>query len=141
MSTTIDTSPASAPARPEAVARPGKSDQAIGHQAKRAIADAGAVADLPKNIQGQVASTLARGLSLDSILSLQPAQPGPTSEPPTDSPADDAVVSDTDGIADASPADSTVSDNSVSDSIASDTLLSHDATALELLSDADEPAA
>ena len=50
---------------------PGKSGDAVGHRAKMAISGAGEASDLPKNIQGKVASALARGLSIEALLSIQ----------------------------------------------------------------------
>ena len=61
---------AKAPASPEESA-PGKSGDSVGHRAKMAISQAGESADLPKNIQGKVASALARGLSIEALLSIQ----------------------------------------------------------------------
>lgn len=48
-----------------------KSQEAIGHLAKAAILDAAGDSEMPKNVQGKVASALARGLELDTILNLQ----------------------------------------------------------------------
>jgi hypothetical protein len=65
---------APAKAKPEPTAAegaPGKSNNAIGQQAKAAISQAGDTAALPKNIQGKVASALARGLSIEALLSIQ----------------------------------------------------------------------
>ena len=81
---------APAKAKPEPTAAegaPGKSNNAIGQQAKTLISQAGDPAALPKNIQGKVASALARGLSIEALLSIQdsaeitetpqPQEPGP----------------------------------------------------------------
>ena len=51
------------------VSKPGA--HGIGRQAKAAISAVADGRELPKNIQGKVASTLARGLPLETIVSLQ----------------------------------------------------------------------
>lgn len=58
---------------------PGKSSQSVGHMAKAAIAESG-LADLPNNIQGQVASLIARGLDYSSLLA--PPAPPPSDDEP-----------------------------------------------------------
>jgi hypothetical protein len=58
---------------------PGKSSQNVGHMAKAAIAESG-LADLPNNIQGQVASFIARGLDYSSLLA--PPPPPPSDDEP-----------------------------------------------------------
>ena len=51
--------------------RPGKSGDAVGQRAMMDIAKATLGETGPRNIQGEVASALARSLSIDSILALQ----------------------------------------------------------------------
>ena len=124
--TSIDTSTAVrgnqaiAPTTANEAQGPGKSAEAVGHRAKAAIAAASEGQTLPANIQGKVASALARGLPLDSILALQP-------------PADDGdtVVDDATLQPDAGT-DVTATPDDTSTETA-------DATALELLEDADQP--
>jgi len=99
--------PVSSPSTQEA----GKPSQhAVGQQAKVAISQAVQGEELPKNIQGKVASALARGLSLDTIINLQePTEPVVGADPTTDVPvepvADDVVAEDPvieDSVVDAS---------------------------------------
>jgi len=49
----------------------GKSKEAFGQVAKVKIMESVGELDIPKNVQGKVTSTLARGLELDAILNLQ----------------------------------------------------------------------
>ena len=102
-----------------AAARPGKSGQSVGHQAKAAVAAAASDGvDLPRNAQGMAASAIARGIDPASVFAALVAPeptpptgdgavdepPVPTGEPdgavtdPTETPADDPVVA-TDGDA------------------------------------------
>lgn len=55
----------------EPAAKPGKSAASVGHMAKAKIAEAASEQAMPANIQGKVASALARGLPVDSLLALQ----------------------------------------------------------------------
>ena len=82
--------PLSSPA--QAGAGPGKSGQSVGHRAKAAIAEATRL-DFSPNIQGKIASMMARHINVTAVLS--PGEPPP---PPIaantveDVPADDAVA-------------------------------------------------
>ena len=85
---------ASLPATPAAQPR-GKSAESPGHLAKAAIA-VSENTDLPRNIQGQVASLLARGLDFAPLLAGPP--------PPEPSDATTAVLGET-SSAPATPSD------------------------------------
>lgn len=77
---------------------PGKSGNSVGHRAKAEIAAATTDQPLPSNITGKVASALARGLPVDSLLALQTSP--------------DAVVDDagTDAVPDPAPLDTAITD-------------------------------
>ena len=87
------------PASPQVTPEAGKAPRhAIGQQAKAAVMSAVQGEELPRNIQGKVASALARGLSLDTIINLQePSEPSGDTAPITDvtvEPVVDEVVVD-----------------------------------------------
>lgn len=65
-----------------AAARPGKSAQSVGHQAKAAVAEAKAAGiDLPKNAQGMAASAIAQGAEPGSVFAaLAVAEPTETTD-------------------------------------------------------------
>jgi hypothetical protein len=58
----------------EQAEKPGKSAGGVGQQAKAAIAESG-LSDLPRNIQGKVASMIARGLDVTALLAPPPPPP------------------------------------------------------------------
>lgn len=67
-------------------AGPGKSAQSVGHLAKAAIAESSRT-ELPSNIQGKVASLIARGLDYAAVLATPPppaedTPPAVPTEPP-----------------------------------------------------------
>lgn len=82
----------------EPPARPGKSAQAPGQQAKVAVAAAEAAGiALPKNAQGMAASAIARGADPASIFAalVAPPEPPATEPPAADLPPTDAPAPDT----------------------------------------------
>lgn len=89
--------PRAEPARP--LEGQGKPDAfgaaAVGQQAKTAIAGAADPAALPHNIQGKVASSLARGLPIEALLAVQseasPQPPAPEASAPVPGEVDTAA--------------------------------------------------
>lgn len=67
----------------------GKSGESVGHQAKAAIAAAEAE-NLPSNIQGKVASAIARGLDITALLAPAPSEdvPGDGADTAIEMPSD-----------------------------------------------------
>lgn len=89
---------------PAAADTRGKSSQSVGQQAKAAIAESG-MQGLPSNIQGKVASLIARGLDPTSLLTPPPLPPtDPITKP------DDTTNGTSDADNTAPPADSSSSD-------------------------------
>ena len=97
----MDRTQTAAPDAEFAPGAPGKSADSVGHRAKAAIAAADN-ADLPPNIQGQVASAIARNLDFTALLAAEapagegeePALPVDEATPPAEEtalPVDEAV--------------------------------------------------
>lgn len=86
--------------KPEAGDAAGKSANSVGHQAKAAIA-AAENPDLPSNIQGQVASALARGIDFTPLLAINrtDTETAITDGTVTDVPVEDDATASGDSVA------------------------------------------
>ena len=82
------------PAAPE---QRGKSADSVGHRAKAAIA-AAENGDLPSNIQGQVASAIARSIDFTALLAVEGTDLGEAGDLDTIEPLADEISSITDEV-------------------------------------------
>ena len=122
-------------------ALPGKSGNAVGQRAKAVIAGMNAADPLPKNFQGVIASNMARGLPIESILALHQA-PDPVVDDagPVDDPgATEPVVDNPDTASDTSDPAMPVQETTTTDEVlpAQSEILDEASSALEILSEPD----